>query len=124
MMQLQEGEPERDVLRGLLAHQTQMTHLHLPRSGLPRDDMSTVYQQLGSLTALKHLGAMDLPEPQPRDCHALRRMQQLTMLVIPLRVCLPCLLQFPAEMWCCGLDHAKVGQAVCKGRRSPPRSNA
>ena len=76
------------MLRGLLAHETQMTHLHLPWSGLPRDDLSAVYQQLGSLTALRHLCAMDLPEPQPRDCRALQRMQQLTMLVVPLRVCL------------------------------------
>ena len=76
------------MLRGMLAHETQMTHLHLPWSGLPRDDLSAVYQQLGSLTALRHLCAMDLPEPRPRDCRALQRMRQLTMLVVPLRVCL------------------------------------
>jgi hypothetical protein len=102
------------VLRGLLAHETQMTHLHLPWSGLPRDDLSTVYQQLGGLTALGHLCAMDLPEPKPSDCRALQQMQQLTMLVIPLRVRLPCPLQCPAEMWCC-LHDVTVEHAVCKG---------
>ena len=75
-------------MRGLLANETQMTHLHLPWSSLPREDLSTVYQQLGSLTSLRHLCAMDLPEPTPRDCRALQRMRQLTTLVVPLQVCL------------------------------------
>jgi hypothetical protein len=110
LTQLQEGEPERDVLRGLLAHETRMAHLHLPWSGLPRDDLSTTYQQLGSLPAIRHLCGMDLPEPKLRDCRTLQRMQQLTMLVIPMRVCLQCLLQFSAKFWCCGLHH-KHGKA-------------
>ena len=95
-----------------VCHSTQEDILHLPWSGLPRDDMSKVYQQLGSLTALRHLCAMDLPKPEARDCRALQRLQQLTTLVIPLRVCLPCLLQHQAEIWCCltcGLRPSKVG---------------
>ena len=86
LTQLQEGESAQELLWGLLANETQMTHLHLPWSGLPRDDLSTVYQQLGGLTALRNLGGMNVLEPKHGDCCALQRLQQLTMLVIPLQV--------------------------------------
>lgn len=88
-MQLREGEAPRDVLRRLLAHETQLTRLELPHCKLPKDDLSMVYQQLGSLTALRHLdtgNSWDLPEPQPSDYRALGRLQQLTALVIPFRM--------------------------------------
>ena len=87
------------MLRGLLANEMQMTHLQLPWSGLPRDDLSTVYQQLGSLTALRYLCATDLPESQPNDdCCALRELRQLMTLIIPLQVCSLALLRCLAEI--------------------------
>lgn len=76
------------MLRRLLAHETQLTRLETPRwRGLPWDDLSTVYQQLGSLTALRHLAAWKLPVPTSSDCRALKGLQQLTTLAIPLQVC-------------------------------------
>ena len=103
------------MLRGLLAHETQMTHLHLPRSGLPRDDLSTAYQQHGGLTALKHLCAMDLPEPKPSDCRTLHNGCNSSPRWSSHCGCAVYLLHDVAEMCCCCLHHVTVEQAVCKG---------
>ena len=93
LMQLRGGEPEADVLRGLVAHETQITRLKLGSSSLPPQYRSVArqqlrYEQLGTLTALRHLDAMELPAPKPSDWRALQRLHQLTTLALPLRVCL------------------------------------
>lgn len=99
LLQLQEGEPDRHMLRGLVAHETQITRLEFASSSLSRQYRSVARQQLGykqlsTLTALRHLDAMEMPALKPGDWRALERLQQLTTLAIPLRVCLclPCML--------------------------------
>lgn len=89
LLQRQVGQPYWDVL----AHETQITHLALE---LPDDDPSPVLQQLGSLTALRHLDAWGLTEPKPSDCRALERLQWLTTLAIPYgyKVCMQSLLLY------------------------------
>ena len=66
----------------VLARETQLTRLELPLHYLPRDDLPKIYQQLGSLTALRHLDAWGSTEPKASDCCALERLQQLTTLAI------------------------------------------
>ena len=126
LTQLQEGEPERDVLRGLLAHETRMAHLHLPWSGLPRDDLSTVYQQLGSLPAIRHLCGMDLPEPKPRDCCTLHRCNSSrcwsSRCGCAFHVC--CGFQTRCGAAACTISMAKQGRSVYKGRGTPLRTKS
>jgi hypothetical protein len=83
------------VLRGLLAYETQLTKLELPSHPTVPEDMSAIHQQLGSLTALRHLDvykAWWVPKPTPSDCRALGRLHQLTTLAMPfgLQVRLAC----------------------------------
>ena len=101
-MQLREDEPEQDVLQGLVEHETQITRLEFASISLPRHYRSVAreqlsYEQLGRLTALRHLDAMDQPAPKPSDWRALQRLHQPTTLALPVRVCflnvLSCLAQ-------------------------------
>jgi hypothetical protein len=70
------------MLRGLLAYETQLTRLEFEKLA---GDYATALKirQLSSLTALQHLDLPDLPALTPRDCRAVAKLQQLTMLGLP-----------------------------------------
>jgi hypothetical protein len=73
--------PEADVLRGLLADETQLTHLALGCKGEYKHTLRVA--ELGSLTALQHLDASAFAGFKGGDRPALRRLQQLTTLKMP-----------------------------------------